>query len=386
MTIIAPEYILLKALERRSTCKGINNEFEKYAKSDCVPWSLSHTHFAHMGGFVIRHGVPDPVPEPIPRVYGAVFEHYESPRLREDILDISERGANISNLQITPLEDRAIEEKDIIEVQVDNRPTLPNPFHLTYGALIGLRQDGFLRLPKIYEEELKDRSKSDIFTKIVALFQIFITVLDVIIRTIRGLPVSQLEISVIAFAFCAVLIHAACWDSPQDVGSAVTFAKYEGPIPDEILGSIGRSHGEAPSGKPLANHFMADPIGPAMLLGILGNMIFAGLHLLAWSSEFPTFIEAISWRLTTFFCVSICVWWFFIFGFSCIMKWRYKTTKMSAPEGISMNIVQKILVYPSLALYVVARLFIIGESFRALAFLPPEVYVATWAANFPWFG
>jgi hypothetical protein len=33
--------------------------------------------------------------------------------------------------------------------------------------------------------------------------------------------------------------------------------------------------------------------------------------------------------------------------------------------------------------YVLARLFMIVETFRALFFLPPSAYIATWASNVP---
>jgi hypothetical protein len=33
--------------------------------------------------------------------------------------------------------------------------------------------------------------------------------------------------------------------------------------------------------------------------------------------------------------------------------------------------------------YVVARLFMIVETFRTLFFLPPSAYIATWASNVP---
>jgi hypothetical protein len=51
VTIIAPEIILGKALGDRKDAKDDLEELQKFAREDNVPWSMTHSLFANMGGF-----------------------------------------------------------------------------------------------------------------------------------------------------------------------------------------------------------------------------------------------------------------------------------------------------------------------------------------------
>ncbi|KAL1876027.1 hypothetical protein Plec18167_005288 [Paecilomyces lecythidis] len=52
--MIVPEFILALALSEWVLAKKYLTEFECWAKHDGVEWSLAHTYFANMGGFLIR--------------------------------------------------------------------------------------------------------------------------------------------------------------------------------------------------------------------------------------------------------------------------------------------------------------------------------------------
>jgi hypothetical protein len=71
-------------------------------------------------------------------------------------------------------------------------------------------------LPKIPLKEIEDRSKSDSFTKALALIQVMSLTVALITRAVRQLPVTQLEILAVAFAACTVTTYAFCWNKPQD--------------------------------------------------------------------------------------------------------------------------------------------------------------------------
>jgi hypothetical protein len=72
-------------------------------------------------------------------------------------------------------------------------------------------------LPDISEEELKDRSKANSFTKIVACIQASWFCLSCIARWSQKLPVSLLELNVFTHALCAVLTYLLWWSKPFDV-------------------------------------------------------------------------------------------------------------------------------------------------------------------------
>jgi hypothetical protein len=83
-----------------------------------------------------------------------------------------------------------------------------NPYHLTALEICRLRDEGTLpKLPYISEEELGDKSKSNSFIKAIAIFQITWATIQIIVRTVRKIAISQLELAVIAFAACAVIIY-----------------------------------------------------------------------------------------------------------------------------------------------------------------------------------
>ncbi|KAJ9365284.1 hypothetical protein C8Q69DRAFT_441930 [Paecilomyces variotii] len=54
VNMIVPEFILALALSDWVLAKKYLAEFEPWAKHDGVEWSLAHTYFANMGGFLIR--------------------------------------------------------------------------------------------------------------------------------------------------------------------------------------------------------------------------------------------------------------------------------------------------------------------------------------------
>lgn len=78
------------------------------------------------------------------------------------------------------------------------------------------------------EEEIKDRSKGDMFVKVIAVGQIVWSVIQIIVRATRRLAVSPLEIAVVAFAVCAVLICGLYWNKPQRVNATKTIQLREG--------------------------------------------------------------------------------------------------------------------------------------------------------------
>ncbi|KIK53940.1 hypothetical protein GYMLUDRAFT_178298 [Collybiopsis luxurians FD-317 M1] len=74
---------------------------------------------------------------------------------------------------------------------------------------------------RIPEAEIKDRSHSDGFSKLIAIMQTSWFVVQLLARWIEGLPVTELEVMTLAFAAMNVLIYFFWWDKPQGVGYPV---------------------------------------------------------------------------------------------------------------------------------------------------------------------
>ena len=60
ITVIAPEVVMGLACYDFFAAKRLGQKLQRFALEDNVPWTLSHSYFANMGGFVIQSGVQDP--------------------------------------------------------------------------------------------------------------------------------------------------------------------------------------------------------------------------------------------------------------------------------------------------------------------------------------
>lgn len=162
-TILVPELIISIAWDQRRIAGKVGRELKKQIAKDKAPWSLVHGHYAAMGGFVIRYNLA------------------------------SEEGRG------------------------------GVPYHLTADDVIFLRKSGHLdKLPHITYDELCDKSKSDPLLKVIAVFQIMWSIIQISARAIRHLPISLLELNVLALAACALVVYLLCWDKPKHVTVATT--------------------------------------------------------------------------------------------------------------------------------------------------------------------
>lgn len=85
------------------------------------------------------------------------------------------------------------------------------------AQLILARSFGIIdRLPKMSEEGLDDRNKGDILMKFITLFQITWLIVQLIVRKVRDLPSSQLEVVTLAFAACTIITYLLLIKKPQD--------------------------------------------------------------------------------------------------------------------------------------------------------------------------
>ncbi|KAF5309881.1 hypothetical protein D9619_010565 [Psilocybe cf. subviscida] len=167
--VIAPELILLWALNQRQAAKTFAVEYNKlFATSrlfkplhkettwrgDGQSWTTAHGFFIQMGGFILyENGYP------------------------KEVLD--------------------------------------------YERLVQLLQDKAIDAPTVTERNLQDRSKGDTISKGIVVLQTTWFIFQYIAPTTRRLPVSELEVLTLAFAVMNTAIYAAWWDKPQGVDTAI---------------------------------------------------------------------------------------------------------------------------------------------------------------------
>ncbi|KAL7957755.1 hypothetical protein V8C34DRAFT_324935 [Trichoderma compactum] len=343
-TIIAPELIMAAACEDLLDAREDNEEMQKWVEDSKGSWSLTHSYYANMGGFVLRGR--------------------------------AESGGEIK---------------------------YHDPYHLNSKGIYALIAGEHInKLPDITEGEIKDKSKGDLFVKAIAVGQILWSVIQIIGRAARRLPVSPLEVAVVAFAVCAIFIYGLYWHKPQRVGIATTIQLKEtslteaGAISDAVLDALK----DAPKGKrAFGNIFSDDPLpgapisldtskdeaGWEVMAGAAGATVFGAIHVVAWNFAFPSRIDLIFWRCASVYTTAAPI------GFVLFMQlWLMIPTKgyggLSSQlwrlEEIVVACIQPLLMF----LYIVARLVIIVEMFRTLCFLPPRSYISTWTSNIPHVG
>jgi hypothetical protein len=235
--------------------------------------------------------------------------------------------------------------------------------------------------------DINDKSKSDAFARTVSVAQITWIAVQVFIRVVRRLAVSQLEIAVVAFSACAIFIYVLDWKKPKSVLVPHSVLLFPGAIPRDVIRTEDESWCNAPNltfifgldapfypcGCPIPNDVVARNYtkvthGEQFFSGLtLGSYIFGGIHIAAWNFSFPTAIEQILWRISSLYCTSFIIWFIFVFlVFSEDFDWA-----------------RRIVVAFLSSLYVLCRLFMIVEMFRTLCFLPPDAYTPTRATNIP---
>ncbi|KAL5347362.1 hypothetical protein ACLOAV_007673 [Pseudogymnoascus australis] len=160
--VMAPEFLLYLGINKLMTAREQHQKLKALAKVDKVPWTLAHTAFANMGGFVVRGG--------------------------------SDRVGKYpgSEIHTSPTQSDVTKEWYILDSE----------------TILKLRSEEYIVLPSIPKSEIDDHSKGDNFTKGIAALQIFWTIASAITRACRGLVISQLEVSVIAFAAYSTPLHS----------------------------------------------------------------------------------------------------------------------------------------------------------------------------------
>jgi len=102
--------------------------------------------------------------------------------------------------------------------------------YLLPSDVIGLISDGLLIPPS--EEEIKDRSKGDSFSKIIVLVQTLWFVMQSISRHIQHLPITELEIATLAYTIPIVGMYFCWWSKPLGVAQPIRIPQSVWPAPD----------------------------------------------------------------------------------------------------------------------------------------------------------
>jgi hypothetical protein len=229
------------------------------------------------------------------------------------------------------------------------------------------------KLPHMTEDEIDDLNKGNILFKLLSVSQILWLCIQLITRVSRKLPTTQLEIVTLAFAVISIITYVLLYSRPKDVQTTREMHAARYPTPTELTRIA--AAGPATFGFPGRRDFSipndvdhVDDTSYWLMSITVALIVFGGLHLLAWNYEFPTPIERRLWQASAIVTIATMPteWLFF------------KATKSTW----LVTLVSSILLF----MFVAARLFILVEVVRSLAFQSPETFRTTWAANVPHVG
>ncbi|PPQ91192.1 hypothetical protein CVT25_001209 [Psilocybe cyanescens] len=88
---------------------------------------------------------------------------------------------------------------------------------LSYERFKFLLASGRISFPKTTQEDIEDRSKSDVLSKLLVIGQTGWFILQCIVRGIQKLPITQLEISTLALAALTGCMYFFWWNKPFGV-------------------------------------------------------------------------------------------------------------------------------------------------------------------------
>ncbi|KAK3953871.1 hypothetical protein QBC32DRAFT_337730 [Pseudoneurospora amorphoporcata] len=218
-----------------------------------------------------------------------------------------------------------------LEVRGETRYVSPTPryFVLRADSLVlqeaeSLRVAHPLKDLRLSEDEIKDKSKADWIGKTVAILQIGRLGLDLINRAVYGRPVTQIELATVAFAIFAIVTYLINWWKPKDISeptflhpitsgkedvvsntvkySTLTepfFSRLLVPVPHERA-SVSHSR-RGPNEYRIGNDelWMDGRLPLIWPLMAVSCLIFGAFHCIAWSFQFPTWAERLTWRVAS---------------------------------------------------------------------------------------
>ena len=192
-------------------------------------------------------------------------------------------------------------------VEANDKSTVLNAIQLAHGRSKGLIPP----FPLPSKKDINDKSKSNAFTKAIALIQICGLLASVIARGCQGLEVSQLEIITLAFVGCTLLTYGFWWNKPQDINTPILlpisledsqWAELQQYRVDSLWQMQFPSHDtELNCTDRIPNdsiHMSPALVRPCAAVWATATIVFGSLNLIAWNFTFPTVSEQRMWRIT----------------------------------------------------------------------------------------
>jgi hypothetical protein len=392
MTIVIffPEWPLGFAIQRlvegRKFQEMVKN-FQRVEKVDEeIEWTMTHTMYANMGGFVVKFPIRDNSEQPSNQI---ATRDTEVDELLNKFQVNNQTGHRhlgpfywdphpghyaLAKSNLTTRGQRYSLSLDGCAVALSG-----NVWSLNAGQLLEARRCGIIaKFPDITENEISDKNKDDMLIKVLALLQVVWLCIQIVIRAVEEKQSSQLEVTALAMAICAFVTYLLLIWQPKDVYTPTSIVAQSSPDQAEFDKLVLLSFVPPfPNGRknPATSNFSSYPSSSLDYRGVMfGLVIFGAIHLVAWNFQFPSAVEQLLWRISSLAVV-------------CLPLALLASESLLAMEFERlpplMIIIIIFLVYFFVFFFCLARIFLLVEAFRSTYYLPPSSYIATWANNMP---
>jgi hypothetical protein len=249
------------------------------------------------------------------------------------------------------------------------------------------------------EEEIEDRSKSDLLAKTLVLFQTLWFVTQCIARWVQHLQVTELEVVTLAYALFNLGIYLAWLKKPRGVGRPIripplptgsdqpetsatrrskTLSEYITPAIAVIAGGQDNLS-DWSTLKKVPTFYSGDPLDEqifkADITTLVFGILFGAIHCIAWDFPFPSQTEHFLWRLSSITIVGVPV-----LAFVLALPFMFKRFRIKGLRGSSIPLV--IVLVLAGILYVAARITTVVLALVTLKSLPLGAYQTVSWLNF----
>ncbi|KAJ0414206.1 hypothetical protein BJY00DRAFT_295527 [Aspergillus carlsbadensis] len=348
-------------------------------------FTVTHAFYALMGGFVIA--VPAPAEE---------ADQANEVKVQADT---SDEGATpcslLQKLQYFSIQTESRQPDPGLNSEAMENYELIDPVALSIFKTITQETESATCFPRVTEEDIENQAKSDPLTKAFAVLQCTWLIVQSIARASQGLPLTELELTTLAFTVCAFIMYGFWWCKPFDVRRPTRLLCSDPETVSQIRSTLNpwnRKQRTLTTNLELEYilgvlDLMKGKLSPGLARSVVFHtsaVAFSAIHLIAWNWEFPSPVVCNLWRA-------------FSLGAACI---PLITFPLAAPIGLCMiylvdseSVWTKAMLRALYAIfsvmavaYVICRLGIIVLIFYCFTAMPASVYeTASWHSVFPHF-
>jgi hypothetical protein len=409
-TLLIPELLAGKEFQDLIMARKSCREMESFASEDGVEWNIIQAHYANLGGYVLefQRGFPCEAEacQPTEKGEGQLKQQTASQEPTVPLAVAAERifgtqnqgsAAHVNNFKVFFLGfRREPSSEEVPTVQTDDTPLTIIRFHPNADQILALRAHNILpSLPSVSTRNITDKGKGDMFVKATALLQVLWLSTQLAIRTSRHLPISHLELAVLAFSTCAIFTYLCSFNKPQGISEPTYIfvpIALDMPLLERIHAATREFRGYTGTrvsslfigGPPNINmlHPIPNDVEYAMYPQIRGwklpfsyhfvGLTFAGtlfgiIHCLGWNFHFPSSTERLIWRVSSVLTAA----WTPIYAVNFV---TYKIFKVKFWGLLQLAQLIEIVLWFG---YVTARCCLLVLVFRCLFFLERGAFVAT---------